>query len=88
MESGEKIYNTMNNAGVISLVTGIILIVTGLVLGVMAIVNGAVLLAGGGEEALQNQVINWKDIPVLAASSVIFALFIFMPLYNRKREEV
>lgn len=46
MESGEKIYNTMNNSGVISLVTGIILIVTGLVLGVMAIVNGAVLLAG------------------------------------------
>ena len=50
--------------------------------------NIAALLAGGGEEALQNQVINWKDIPVLAASSVVFALFIFMPLYNRKTEEV
>ncbi len=50
--------------------------------------NIAALLAGGGEDALQNQVINWKDIPVLAASSVVFALFIFMPLYNRKTEEV
>lgn len=51
--------------------------------------NIAALLAGGGEDALQNQVINWKDIPVLAASSVVFALFIFMPMYshNRKEEE-
>jgi hypothetical protein len=46
MESGEKIYNTMNSAGVISLVTGIILIVTGVVLGVMTIISGAMLLAG------------------------------------------
>jgi len=45
MESGEKIYNSMNTAGVISLVTGIVLVVAGITLGTMTIISGAMLLS-------------------------------------------
>lgn len=45
MKSGEKIYKTMNLAGVISLTAGIIIIVVGVATGVMAIVSGSVLLS-------------------------------------------
>ncbi len=45
MESGEKIYKTMNFTGVISLTLGIVVIVISLVAGVMSIVSGAMLLS-------------------------------------------
>ena len=40
----EKIYKTMGNTGVGSLVLGIVILVTGVVSGVMMIINGARLL--------------------------------------------
>ncbi len=45
MESGEKIYKTMNLTGVLSLTTGIVVIVVCLTAGVMSIVSGAMLLS-------------------------------------------
>ncbi len=45
MESGEKIYKTMNFTGVITLVSGIVIIVIGVAAGVMAIVSGSMLLS-------------------------------------------
>ena len=41
----------------------------------------------GGSEPLQNQVIPWSMLPVHAISSIIFLLFIFAPLYNKKKAE-
>ena len=48
--------------------------------------NVAALFAGGGAEALQNQSMEWKELPLFALSSIAFALFIFMPIYSSKRE--
>ncbi len=45
MESGEKIYKTMNFTGVIALTLGIVIIVTSVAAGVMAIVSGSMLLS-------------------------------------------
>ena len=45
MESGEKIYKTMNVTGVVSMTVGIIVVVVGVVTGVMAIVSGAMLIS-------------------------------------------
>jgi hypothetical protein len=41
---GEKIYQTMKSAGIVSLVMGILVIVAGVAAGVTIIVNGAKLL--------------------------------------------
>lgn len=52
--------------------------------------NLAAILGGGGNQALQNQVIEWKTVPVVAASYVMFVLFILAPVYGRsaKTDEV
>ncbi len=48
--------------------------------------NLAALLAGGGTNALQDQVIEWRDIPVSAASYIMFLLFILAPVYNNNKK--
>ncbi|MBQ6575292.1 MAG: CPBP family intramembrane metalloprotease [Lachnospiraceae bacterium] len=45
--------------------------------------NLAAILGGGGNSALQNQVIEWKTVPVVAASYVMFFLFILAPVYRK-----
>lgn len=40
----ERVYKTMRNAGVLSIVVGIVVTAIGLSAGIMSIVNGAVLL--------------------------------------------
>ena len=49
--------------------------------------NIAALLAGGGADALQNQTMEWSDIPKAALTSIMFALFILMPIYNANKEK-
>lgn len=48
--------------------------------------NIAALLQGGGTEALQNQVIPWSALPIMAVSAIVFVLFILMPIYNQSAE--
>ncbi|MBO4266175.1 MAG: CPBP family intramembrane metalloprotease [Lachnospiraceae bacterium] len=45
--------------------------------------NIAALLSGGGQDALMNQVIEWREIPVFAISYILFFLFILAPVYNK-----
>ena len=45
--------------------------------------NIAALLSGGGQDALMNQVIEWRQIPVAAVSFILFFLFILSPVYNK-----
>ena len=47
--------------------------------------NLGALLGGGGSQALQNQQIPWSYIPIHALSGIVFFLFIFAPLYNKKK---
>ena len=49
--------------------------------------NNIAGVLGGGSASLQNQVIPWSAIPVHAISSIVFLLFIFAPLYNKKKAE-
>lgn len=44
--------------------------------------NIAAIFSGGGADALMNQTIEWKEIPISAASFIIFILFIFAPVYR------
>jgi len=46
--------------------------------------NLAVIFSGsaGNADALMNQTIEWSDIPILAASSVLFIAFILAPVYR------
>ena len=46
--------------------------------------NLAALLSGGGTDALMNQTIEWKDIPISAVSFILFFLFILAPVYKDK----
>ena len=48
--------------------------------------NFLVVFTGGDVNVLQNQSITWSQIPVMLIRSLIFALFIFAPIYNRKKE--
>ncbi len=48
--------------------------------------NNLVALFAGGGNALQNQVIEWKDIPLQLLVSVGFILFILAPVYNKRKE--
>lgn len=45
--------------------------------------NIAALLNGGEADALQNQVIPWSAIPFALLSSIVFMVFILMPIYNQ-----
>ncbi|MBO4267549.1 MAG: CPBP family intramembrane metalloprotease [Lachnospiraceae bacterium] len=45
--------------------------------------NIAALLSGGGQDALMNQVVEWREIPVVAVSFILFFLFILVPVYNK-----
>ncbi|WP_175531791.1 CPBP family intramembrane glutamic endopeptidase [Butyrivibrio sp. M55] len=49
--------------------------------------NYLVLLAGGDTSVLQNQQITLLQLPVNLIASLIFAAFIFAPIYNGKKEE-
>ncbi|MBO4904447.1 MAG: CPBP family intramembrane metalloprotease [Lachnospiraceae bacterium] len=45
--------------------------------------NIVALLSGGGQDALMNQVIEWREIPAVAISFILFFLFILAPVYNK-----
>ncbi|SCW39699.1 CAAX protease self-immunity [Ruminococcaceae bacterium YRB3002] len=47
----------------------------------------AALLAGGTADALQGQSYNWIDVPISLVSSIVLALFIFMPVYSSRSKE-
>ena len=47
--------------------------------------NLTVLFFGGGADALMNQTIEWKSVPIAAVSYVLFFLFILAPVYNRAK---
>ncbi|MBO4903083.1 MAG: CPBP family intramembrane metalloprotease [Lachnospiraceae bacterium] len=49
--------------------------------------NLAAVFTGGGADALQNQVIPWSQIPILALSSVAFFLFILAPVYRKMKAD-
>jgi membrane protease YdiL (CAAX protease family) len=49
--------------------------------------NNLAAALGGGDQALQNQVIPWSTIPIHALSSIVFLLFIFAPIFNKKKVE-
>ena len=44
--------------------------------------NLLAVLAGGDTSILQNQVINWKDIPLFFVIALVYAVFIFAPIYS------
>lgn len=48
--------------------------------------NFIVVFSGGDVNVLQNQSLTWSQIPVMLIRSLIFALFIFAPIYNKKKE--
>jgi hypothetical protein len=49
--------------------------------------NNLAAALSGGDQSLQNQVIPWNTIPIHALSSIIFLLFIFAPIFNKKKVE-
>jgi len=50
--------------------------------------NLIAVLSGGDVSILQNQVIHGKDIPIMLVQGLVFALFIFAPIYRKKHEEL
>ncbi len=47
--------------------------------------NFIVLFSGGDVNVLQNQSITWSQIPIMIVRSLIFALFILAPIFNKKK---
>ena len=48
--------------------------------------NYVVIFTGGDVNVLQNQSLTWSQIPIMLIRSLIFALFIFAPIFNKKKE--
>lgn len=48
--------------------------------------NNLAALISGGSDALTDQVIEWNMLPAVAASYIVFFLFIFAPLYGKGRD--
>ncbi len=48
--------------------------------------NIAAIIGGGGNGALKDQVIEWKTVPSMAVSYILFFLFILAPLYRKSAE--
>ena len=47
--------------------------------------NFIVVFSGGDVNVLQNQSITWSQMPIMIVRSLIFALFIFAPIFNKKK---
>ncbi|MCR5686820.1 MAG: CPBP family intramembrane metalloprotease [Lachnospiraceae bacterium] len=45
--------------------------------------NNLGAIISGGSDSLKDQVIEWNMLPAMAASFIVFFLFIFMPIYRR-----
>ncbi len=50
--------------------------------------NYVVLLTGGDVNVLQNQSIAWSDMPIMLIRSLIFAVFILAPIFNKPKDSV
>jgi membrane protease YdiL (CAAX protease family) len=49
--------------------------------------NGfAGVLIGGDMSVMQDQVSTWNDIPIELVSMLVFAIFIFAPIFRKKKE--
>ncbi|MCR5675335.1 MAG: CPBP family intramembrane metalloprotease [Lachnospiraceae bacterium] len=48
--------------------------------------NVTALLAGGGTDALEDQVIEWSILPGYALSFIVFFLFILAPMYKKSKD--
>ncbi len=48
--------------------------------------NYVVLLSGGDVNVLQNQSIAWSDLPIMIIRSLIFAVFILAPIFNKPKD--
>lgn len=55
---------------------------------VMHFINNNMAAVFEGAESLSNQSAKWSDIPPFFVASLLFALFILMPLFNKKKEEI
>ena len=40
----------------------------------------------GDMSVIQNEVITWKDVPIEFVSMLVFAVFIFTPIFRKKKE--
>ncbi len=51
--------------------------------------NNLVMVLSGetSSQAMQNNVVNWQDLPIALVSVLPFILFILMPIFNKKKEE-
>ena len=50
--------------------------------------NLIAVLAEGDVSVLENQVITWGDIPIQLVTSIIFVVFIFSPVFRKKKETI
>ncbi len=48
--------------------------------------NFVVLFTGGDVNVLQNQSVAWSDMPIMIIRSLIFAVFILAPIFNRPKD--
>ena len=48
--------------------------------------NLAAVFAGGDTSVLENQVVTWGDIPIHLVAMLVFAIFIFAPIFRKKKE--
>ena len=55
---------------------------------VMHFINNNMAAVFEGADSLSNQSAKWSDIPPFFVASLLFALFILMPLFNKKKEEI
>ena len=49
--------------------------------------NLVVVLAGGDTSVLQNQIVHAKDLPRMVIQGLVFALFIFAPIFGKIKKE-
>ena len=47
--------------------------------------NFIVLFTGGDVNVLQNQSVSWSDMPIMIIRSLVFAVFIFAPIFNKAK---
>ena len=49
--------------------------------------NLIAVITGGDSSVLQNQIVHGKDIPIMIIQGLVFALFIFAPIYGKKLDK-
>ena len=51
--------------------------------------NNLILVFSGGDvSVIENQVINWGDLPIHLVSSLVFVVFILSPVFRKKKEVI